>query len=405
MVGYHRPKPEKGMLMGDLAIQVARAGDAFARCFGREPQIIVRAPGRVNLIGEHTDYNDGFVLPVAIDRQVLVAAASRSDRTVRLYALDFEAQASFSLDDIRYDEEQRWSNYQRGVAWALQEEGLELVGLEAAITSDIPIASGLSSSAAIEVAIATAWQLLSGFELDPVRLALLCQKAENQFVGANCGIMDQFISLLGRRDHALLIDCRSLGYRLVPLPRGVAIVVADTMKRRGLVDSEYNTRRRECEEGARLLGQYISGVRALRDVTPEQFAQHAEKLPSVIRRRCRHVISENARVDGAAAALEAGDLASFGELMVTSHRSLRDDYQVSCQELDVMVEAALKIEGVYGSRMTGAGFGGCTVSLVAEESVPAFREQVAAEYEATLGVHPQIYACRASDGAGEVRSR
>ena len=388
--------------MGDLATQAAGARDAFVRHFGKASHIIVRAPGRVNLIGEHTDYNDGFVLPVAIDRQVVVAAAPRSDRTVHLYALDFEAQSTFSLDDIRHDEEQRWSNYQRGVAWTLQEEGVGLVGLEAVITSDVPIASGLSSSAAVEVSMATAWQLLSEFELDPVRLALLCQKAENQFVGANCGIMDQFISVLGRRDQALLIDCRSLGYWLVPMPRGAAIIVADTMKRRGLVDSEYNARRRECEEGARLLGEHIPSVRALRDVTPEQFAQHAEKLPSVIRQRCRHVISENARVEGAVAALEVGDLVSFGELMIASHQSLRDDYQVSCQELDVMVEAALRIEGVYGSRMTGAGFGGCTVSLVTEEAVPAFREQVAAEYEATIGVQPQIYACRASDGAGEV---
>ena len=388
--------------MSDMETQAARTREAFARWFGQVPQIIVRAPGRVNLIGEHTDYNDGFVLPVAIDRQVLVAAGPRSDRTVHLYALDFESQASFSLDDITKDQEQRWSNYQRGVAWALQQEGLELAGLEAVITGDVPIASGLSSSAAVEVAMATAWKLLSGFELDSVRMALLCQRAENLFVGANCGIMDQFISVLGRRDHALLIDCRSLGYRLVPLPRGVAIVVADTMKRRGLVDSEYNTRRQECEGGARLLGQHIPGVRALRDVTSDQFAQHAEKLSPVIRRRCRHVISENARVRRAVAALEAGDLGSFGELMVASHRSLRNDYQVSCRELDVMVDAALKVEGVYGSRMTGAGFGGCTVSLVAEESVRDFCEQVEAEYQAAIDVQPQIYACHASDGAGEV---
>lgn len=389
--------------MGDLATQVAEARAAFERRFGREPQIIARAPGRVNLIGEHTDYNDGFVLPVAIDCQVLVAAAPRPDRTVHLYALDFEAQSSFSLEDIQHDEEQGWSNYQRGVGWALQEEGLDLMGLEAVITSDVPIGSGLSSSAAIEVSIATAWKLLSGFELDPVRLALLCQKAENEFVGANCGIMDQFISVLGQRDHALLVDCRSLDYQLVPVPRGAAIVVADTMKRRGLVDSEYNARRRECEEGVQLLREHISGVRALRDVTPQQFAQHAERLPPVIRRRCRHVIEENARVEGAVVALDVGDLASFGELMIASHRSLRDDYEVSCRELDVMMEAALKVEGVYGSRMTGAGFGGCTVSLVREKAVLDFRERVAAEYEAIVGVQPQIYVCRASDGAGAVR--
>jgi len=388
--------------MDDLTSQIESLRAAFEKHFGRAPQVIARAPGRVNLIGEHTDYNEGFVLPVAIDRQVLVAAAPRQDKAVHLYALDFQARASFSLDDLQHDEEQRWSNYQRGVAWALQEEGLELVGLEAAITSDVPIASGLSSSAAIEVAMATTWQLLSGFDLDPVRLALLCQRAENQFVGANCGIMDQFISVLGRRDHALLIDCRTLDYRLVPIPPGVAIVVADTMKRRGLVDSEYNTRRRECEEGARLLGEYIPGVQALRDVTPEQFDRYAEKLPSVIRRRCRHVINENARVEAAVAALEVGDVARFGQLMIASHQSLRDDYEVSCRELDVMVEAALKIEGVYGSRMTGAGFGGCTVSLVAQEAVPLFRKRVTAEYKAAIGVEPQIYACHASDGAGEI---
>lgn len=249
---------------------------------------------------------------------------------------------------------------------------------------------------------ATTWQLLSGFELDPARLALLCQRAENQFVGANCGIMDQFISVLGRRDHALLIDCRSLDYRLVPLPPGVAIVVADTMKRRGLVDSEYNARRRECEEGARLLGEHLPGVRALRDVTPQQFAEHAQKLPPVIRGRCRHVISENARVEGAVAALGAGDVAAFGELMVASHRSLRDDYQVSCWELDVMVEAALKMKGVHGSRMTGAGFGGCTVSLVADEAVEAFSQGVQAAYEAQTGRRPQIYVSLPSQGASKI---
>jgi galactokinase len=388
--------------MSDLAGQVIRVGDAFRQRFGKAPQVIVRAPGRVNLIGEHTDYNDGFVLPVAIDRQVLVAAAPRSDRAVHLYALDFEAQVSFSLDDIRHDEQQRWSNYQRGVAWVLQEEGLELVGLEAVVTSDVPIASGLSSSAAIEVSTATAWQLLSGFELDLVQLALLCQRAENQFVGANCGIMDQFISALGQQDHALLIDCRSLDYRLVPLPSGVAIVVADTMKRRGLVDSEYNARRRECEEGARLLGELLPGIRALRDVTSQQFAQHAEQLPPVICRRCRHVIGENARVEGAVAALEAGDVASFGELMVASHQSLRDDYEVSCRELDVMVEAALGMEGVYGSRMTGGGFGGCTVSLVVQEALEGFGQGVRAAYEAQTGLKPQIYVCQPSQGVGEV---
>jgi galactokinase len=388
--------------MSRLARQVESTKAAFLRRYGRTPQVVVRAPGRVNLIGEHTDYNEGFVLPIAIDRQVLVASAPRPGSMVRLHAIDFEAHTSFSLDDVQYDEGQRWSNYERGVAWSLQQEGMALSGLDASITSNVPIASGLSSSAAIEVAMATTWQMQDGFEMDPVKLALACQRAENEFVGANCGIMDQFISVLGRRDHALLIDCRSLDHELVRLPRGVAVVVADTMKRRGLVDSEYNTRRQECEEGARVLSRYIAGVRALRDVAPGDFARHSGELPPVIRRRCRHVINENARVIAAVDALKSNDICAVGQLMIASHQSLRDDYEVSCEELNVMTEAALKVEGVYGSRMTGAGFGGCTVSLVDESAVPAFTQQVASEYAATVGVQPQIYTCHASPGAGLV---
>jgi galactokinase len=386
--------------MSDLTEQVAKIRDAFVQRFRRQPQVVVRAPGRVNLIGEHTDYNDGFVMPMAIDRQVLMAAAGRGDRVVQLHALDLGAQTSFSLDDVRYDAEQRWSNYQRGVAWALQGEGVDLVGMDAIVSSDVPVASGLSSSAAIEVAAATAWQHISGFQLDKPRLALLCQRAENQFVGANCGIMDQFISVLGQEGHALLIDCRSLEYQLVPLPSDIAVVVADTMKRRGLVDSEYNLRRQECEEGVRLLVDYLPNVRALRDVTLEQFVEHAGELPPVIRQRCRHVITENQRVQEAALALDSEDTDGFGQLMVASHRSLRDDYEVSCRELDAMVEIALEMDGVYGSRMTGGGFGGCTVSLVAHGSVGPFVEGVRASYEAETGLIAQIYVSLPSQGAG-----
>jgi galactokinase len=388
--------------MHDLTAQVTKIRDSFVQRFRRQPEVVVRAPGRVNLIGEHTDYNDGFVMPMAIDRHVLMAAAGRKDRVVQLHALDLGAQTSFSLDDVVYDAEQRWSNYQRGVAWVLQDEGMDLVGIDAVVSSDVPVASGLSSSAAIEVAAATAWQHISGFQLDRARLALLCQRAENQFVGANCGIMDQFISVLGQEGHALLIDCRSLDYQLVPLPLDTAIVVADTMKRRGLVDSEYNVRRQECEEGVRLLSDYLPNVHALRDVTLEQFAQHAGKLPPVIRQRCRHVVGENQRVQEAKIALDTGDTAGFGQLMVASHRSLRDDYEVSCRELDVMVEIALGMDGVYGSRMTGGGFGGCTVSLVTHESVGPFVEGVRASYEAETGLTAQIYVSLPSQGAGTV---
>jgi galactokinase len=381
----------------------------FEEIFGCQPATVVRAPGRVNLIGEHTDYNDGYVLPVAIDRSILMAAAPRPDRQVVLHALDFEQRTEFSLDDIQHDAQYPWSDYQRGVAFFLQERSFELAGMSAVISGDIPVGSGLSSSAAVEVAAAYAWQVLSGFPLSRVELALLCQQAENEFVGMKCGIMDQFISALGRRDHALLIDCRTLEHEAVKLGSGegslrpsATIVVCDTMKRRGLVDSEYNARRRECEEGVRRLQKHLPGIKALRDVSPAQFERYQGDLPGVVRRRCRHVVYENERVLQSVRALKRGDLATFGRLMNESHVSLRDDYQVSCRELNVMVEAAWQVEGVYGSRLTGAGFGGCTVSLVAREAVERFGAHVAAEYQAATGVEPQIYVCAVEDGVGQI---
>jgi len=381
----------------------------FEESFGCQPTTVVRAPGRVNLIGEHTDYNDGYVLPVAIDLSILMAAAPRPDRQVVLHALDFEQRTEFSLDDIQHDAQYPWSDYQRGVAFFLQERGFELPGVNAVISGDIPVGSGLSSSAAVEVAAAYTWQVLSGFPLSRVGLALLCQQAENEFVGMKCGIMDQFISTLGQRDHALLIDCRTLEHEAVKLgagegsPRSSAtIVVCDTMKRRGLVDSEYNARRRECEEGVRLLQKHLPRIKALRDVSPAQFERYQGDLPEVVRRRCRHIVYENERVLQSVEALRGNDLATFGRLMNDSHISLRDDYQVSCQELNVMVEAAWQVEGVYGSRLTGAGFGGCTVSLVAGEAVERFRAHVVAEYQAATGIEPQIYVCAVEDGVSEV---
>jgi galactokinase len=380
-------------------------GRRFAEIFSGEPAAVVRAPGRVNLIGGHTDYNDGYVLPVAIDRSVLVAAAPRDDRQVVIHALDLGESAEFSLDDIEHDRVKTWSNYQRGVAYFLEERSIKLPGLNVVVVGDVPIGSGLSSSAAIEVSMAYTWQVLDGFELSRVELALLCQRAENEFVGINCGIMDQFVSALGQRDHALLIDCRSLDYQSVPLPTGAAIIVADTMMRRGLVDSEYNTRRRECGEGVRILQRYLPQVQALRDVSVAQFVEHEGQLPENVRQRCRHIVYENERVLKSVAALRAGGLAAFGQLMNESHASLRDDYEVSCLELDIMAEAARKVDGVYGSRMTGAGFGGCTVSLVANEAIEDFRGQVAAVYEEATGIVPQIYVCRAEDGVAEVSPR
>jgi galactokinase len=376
-----------------LGALVRSAHEAFGRAYRGEPSLLVAAPGRVNLIGEHTDYNDGFVLPTAIDRHVVIAARPRADRQVRLYALDLEDHTEFGLDQIQHADQGAWSNYERGVAWALQGAAYALQGFDAVLTSDVPIGAGLSSSAAVEVATAFVFQHVSSLELDGVQRALLCQKAENEFVGMRCGIMDQYIISLGKRDHALLIDCRSLEYQLVSIPQGVSLIICDTHKRRGLVDSEYNTRRQECEAGAEFLG-----VPALRDVTPEQFAQRQGELGPVTRMRCRHVITENRRVLDAVAALRADDVPRFGELMNASHVSLRDDYQVSCAELDAMVEAAWRQEGVYGARMTGAGFGGCTVNLVAEGAAEAFRERVAQAYTQATGLIPEIYICRAEEG-------
>ena len=368
---------------------------AYRRAYDGGPTYIIAAPGRVNLIGEHTDYNDGFVLPAAIDRHVVFAASPRDDRQVRLYAADFCRCAEFDLDDIQPDQDEPWSNYERGVAWALQEAGYELRGMDVAITSDVPIASGLSSSAALEMATAQAFEMASDLQLDGVKRALLGQRAENEFVGMRCGIMDQYIISLGKHDHALLIDCRSLEYQLVPLPKGYSLVICDTKKRRGLVDSEYNTRRQECEEGARILG-----VSALRDVTVKDLKRRQTELPPIVRKRCQHIITENQRVLDAVEALEKADVTRFGQLMNASHISLRDDYQVSCKELDVMVEAAWRQKGVLGGRMTGAGFGGCTVNLVEsdKDKIRAFRENVTEEYKARTGLDTEIYVCKAEDG-------
>ncbi len=370
----------------------------FTAHFGSTPEHIVRAPGRVNLIGEHTDYNDGFVLPMAIDREMLIAARRRNDRLIRMVALDLGSRhAEFSLDTITRDQAQKWSNYIRGVALMLEQRGIRLPGLDIAMSGNVPIGSGLSSSAALEVCAATAFQTFAGFEISKVELARLCQQAENEFVGVKSGIMDQFISALARADHALLIDCRDLSYQNVPLPRGATIVICDTMKRRGLVDSEYNTRRDECEQAARALG-----VKALRSASLDQFMRLEKELPPIVAKRARHVITENARVMQAVAAAEKNDLTAFGVLMNASHESLKNDYAVSCAELDAIVEIARAQPGCLGARLTGAGFGGCTVNLVRADAVDTFTTNVAREYQAQTKVAPQIYVCHATDGASIV---
>jgi galactokinase len=381
-----------------LDVQVIR--DKFQQYYGIHPRLIVRAPGRVNLIGEHTDYNDGFVFPVAIDYATYVAARPRDDNRVHIVALDLAREDEFDLDAIEHSADQPWSDYIRGVAKGLQAAGHTLGGANLLITSDVPRAAGLSSSAALEVSVGYAFQLLNRLNILGEELALLAQGAENSFVGVQSGIMDQFISVLGRADHALLLDCRDLNYRLVPIPPTTAIVVCDSRVERTLAGSAYNQRRKECDEAVRLFRQWHPKIIALRDLSLEQFHAHEAEIPEPVRARARHVISENERAVRGAAALEAGDVATFGQLMNESHISLRDDYQVSVAELDALVDAARAVPGCHGSRLTGAGFGGCTVSLVEVAAVERFRKEVAAAYQAATGREATIYVCRASDGVG-----
>ncbi|GAB4200545.1 MAG: galactokinase [Roseiflexaceae bacterium] len=372
----------------------------FEQHYGIHPRLIVRAPGRVNLIGEHTDYNDGFVLPVAIDRATYIAARPRDDGRIGLYAADLGETDEFALDAIERSSDREWSNYIRGIARGLVLAEHKLEGANMLITSDVPRGSGLSSSAALEVAAGYAFQLLSRLNLLGEELALLAQGAENSFVGVQCGIMDQFISALGEADHALLIDCRDLSYHPVPLPQDVSIVVCDSHVPRTLAGSAYNQRRQECAEAVRLLKQHLPRITSLRDVMLDEFNQHQQDLPEPVRSRARHVISENERVQRGAAALKSGDIVTFGRLMDESHTSLRDDYAVSVPQLDTLVEAARRVPGCYGSRLTGAGFGGCTVSLVDAGAVARFEQEVAAAYQAATGLQTSIYACRASSGVG-----
>jgi galactokinase len=365
---------------------------------------IYRAPGRVNLIGEHTDYNDGLVMPAAIDFSTWVEIAPRTDRTLSVFSENFDEEVEFDLDDPAPQPQRHWSDYVRGVALALEQSGYRLKGAQLQIRGEVPIGAGLSSSAAIEVASAYALLSQSGFEVAGVELARLCQQAENNFVGIRCGIMDQFIACQGQRGQALLLDCRSLEYRLLPLPENVRLVICNTMVKHELASGEYNKRRAECEEGVRQLARRRDGVRALRDLTLAQLESDGHDLPEVIYRRCRHVISENARVLQAAAALEQGDLVEFGRLMAESHRSLQQDYEVSCDELDLMVKLANALPGIYGARMTGGGFGGCTINLVSDDAVEEFKRQIARDYLNTTGITAEIYVCQTADGAKEIVS-
>lgn len=376
----------------------------FAALYGSAPEFVVRAPGRVNLIGEHTDYNDGFVFPAAIERDVMIAGSRRSDGEVSAYALNFDQSSMFRLADLdpAHKSEQGWNNYLRAMAWVMGREGRAVTGMNAVISGDVPLGAGLSSSAAMLVACGLALATASATPVAPVKLATLARQGENEFIGARVGIMDQFISSLGQKDHALLIDTRELTYEAVPLPAsGVSIVIADTHKKRpeGNLTTWYNERVDQCAEAVRLFQKHLPDVKALRDVSVEEFRRYEAELPELARKRARHVVTEDARVLESVTALKAGDIARFGQLMNQSHESLRDDYEVSCQELDAMVEAARSVAGVYGSRMTGAGFGGCTVSLVADEAVEAFLRDVPPIYQVATGLETTIYVTTAAQGA------
>jgi len=362
---------------------------------------IFRAPGRVNLIGEHTDYNEGFVLPIAIQYETRVAVESMPERRMHVHSDTYSETAVFDLDDPRPIARRHWSDYVRGVAIMLEQEGCLLRGASLQISSNIPVGAGLSSSAALEVATALAMLGNSSLTLEPLKIAQLAQRAENEFVGARCGIMDQFTACHGRAGHALLLDCRSLDVDYIPTPQEAALVVCNTMVRHDLASGEYNRRRQQCEAGVTALSKFLPDIHALRDVNAQQLAMFAGKLDEVVYRRCRHVVGENERVQDAARALRAGDLPRFGALMKASHRSLRDDYEVSCSELDTMVDIQLGIQGVYGARMTGGGFGGCTIALVDSSKVDGFSGLVAERYRQETGISCEIYVCSAGDGAGE----
>jgi galactokinase len=356
-----------------------------------------RAPGRVNLIGEHTDYNEGLVLPIAIDRACEVSAIRRDDRLLRIRSRELGETAEASLD--RAVPRGHWSDYPVGVAVMLEAGGVRVSGADLAIESEVPPGAGLSSSAALEVAVARALLELAGTSLDEVSLARLCQRAENEFVGARCGIMDQFVSISGRAGHALMLDCRTLGARHVPLPESLRIVVVDSGVRHSIAAGEYNRRREECDEAVRLLAARRPRIRALRDLTPADLGKAAKLLPPVLARRARHVVTENARVEATAAALEDGRLGELPGLLSESHTSLTRDYEVSCAELDLLVQLAGDAPGCCGARMTGGGFGGSTVNLVRQEQVSAFAESVQSGYRRETGREAAVHVCRAADGA------
>ena len=384
-----------------LAQRPSELREQFVELYKSEP-LLLQAPGRVNLIGEHTDYNEGFVFPVAIEFQTQVGIAQRTDRRLVLFSENYGERREFDLDHLPTSKSDNWSDYVVGVVRQLQQKFGKLPGGNILLRGDVPQGAGLSSSASLEVAVCKAVLGATGKTLDGRSVALLCQQAENEFVGARCGIMDQFISVHGKKNHALRLDCRTLEYRLLPIPADTRLVICNTMVRHSHAGGEYNDRRSECETAAHFFAHRVPGVKSLRDVTLDDFDKLGGQLPEIIRKRCHHILTENLRVLQAAEALQAKDLNLFGRLMINSHASLRDDFEVSCEELDLMVHLAEKKPGVFGSRMTGGGFGGCTINLVQEDFVADFKSNIAKEYERATGRVPEIYVSAAAEGAGNL---
>ena len=383
-----------------------RLTNLFASRFRSAPRIF-RAPGRVNLIGEHTDYNDGFVFPAAIDLYTWTAVAPRSDRQLVAYSENLAESTGIDLSDTSPRPRDHWSDYVQGVALMLQRAGVAVRGADLVIYSDVPTGAGLSSSAALEVSVASALLAASERTLPLAEVAKLCQRAENEFVGARVGIMDQFAACFGTSGHAILLDCRSLEYTRLPLPPGITMVICNTMIKHGHSGGEYNDRRAQCEEGVRILKQHFPPIQALRDVSLSQLESlradvRHERMPDLIYRRCHHIVSENARVLSTVAALKSGDLATVGACMAESHLSMKNDYEISCRELDLMVDLATGRRGLIGARMTGGGFGGCTINLVHSASVQHFADEMKSAYAQATGISPDIYISNAGSGVTEI---